>query len=157
MPAVGCAAFTWDGIYIGAVASRQMRNSMLWATLGFFLTFAVGILILNASVSGAPLASSSSCAPLADLAPSQTTAGLAAPASSANSLLSSPEASIAPASSASGLVAPEQPAPSAPSGASRHNVIAIHILMAAYFVHLLARTLYLSLKYKKTIFHFERA
>lgn len=153
MPAVGCAAFTWDGIYIGAVASRQMRNSMLWATLGFFLTFAVGILILNASVSGAPLASSSSCAPLADLAPSQTTAGLAAPASSANSLLSSPEASIAPASSASGLVAPEQPAPSAPSGASRHNVIAIHILMAAYFVHLLARTLYLSLKYKKTIFH----
>ena len=32
MPVVGCAAFTWDGIYIGATASRQMRNSRLWAT-----------------------------------------------------------------------------------------------------------------------------
>ena len=35
MPVVGCAAFTWDGIYIGATASRQMRNSMLWAVVAF--------------------------------------------------------------------------------------------------------------------------
>ena len=35
MPVVGCAAFTWDGIYVGATASRQMRDSMLWAVVAF--------------------------------------------------------------------------------------------------------------------------
>ena len=40
MPIVGCAAFTWDGIYIGATASRQMRNSMLWAVVAFVLVWA---------------------------------------------------------------------------------------------------------------------
>ena len=41
MPIVGCAAFTWDGIYIGATASRQMRNSMLWAVVAFVFVWAV--------------------------------------------------------------------------------------------------------------------
>jgi MATE family multidrug resistance protein len=39
MPVVGCAAFTWDGIYIGATATRAIRNSMLWAVVGFFLSY----------------------------------------------------------------------------------------------------------------------
>lgn len=84
MPVAGCAAFTWDGIYIGATASRQMRDSMLWAVVGFALTWFVGIFILQQ----------------------------AAPAS------------------------------------ERYGQIAMHILMAAYFAHLLARTLYLTLKYR---------
>ena len=42
MPIVGCAAFTWDGIYIGATASRQMRNSMLWAVVAFVVVWAIG-------------------------------------------------------------------------------------------------------------------
>lgn len=36
MPLVGCPAFTWDGIYIGATATRAIRNSALWALLAFF-------------------------------------------------------------------------------------------------------------------------
>ena len=80
MPVAGCAAFTWDGIYIGATASRQMRNSMLWATVSFAALWAVGILILQA-------------------------------------------------------VAPDSPS---------YGRIAMHILMAAYFAHLLARTVYLT-------------
>lgn len=80
MPPVGCAAFNWDGIYIGATASRQMRNSMLWATVLFFGTFALGQAVVPARVS-------------------------------------TPELST-------------------------------HILMAAYFAHLLARTVYLSLRYR---------
>lgn len=36
MPIAGFAAFLWDGIFIGATASRQMRNSMLIAVLIFF-------------------------------------------------------------------------------------------------------------------------
>ena len=87
MPVVGCAAFTWDGIYIGATASRQMRNSMLWATVFFAAVWAVGILILQA---------------------------------------------VAPASPSYGR-------------------IAMHILMAAYFAHLLARTVYLTLKCRQVI------
>jgi MATE family multidrug resistance protein len=41
MPVVGCAAFTWDGIYIGATASKQMRNSMLWAVVAFVMVWVV--------------------------------------------------------------------------------------------------------------------
>lgn len=85
MPVVGCAAFTWDGIYIGATASRQMRNSMLWATVFFAAVWAVGILVL-------------------------------------------------------GAVAPASPS---------YGRIAMHILMAAYFAHLLARTVYLTVSWSK--------
>lgn len=39
MPAVSCAAFVWDGIYIGATATRSIRNCMIFAVIGFFATF----------------------------------------------------------------------------------------------------------------------
>ena len=84
MPVAGCAAFTWDGIYIGATASRQMRNSMLWATVSFAAIWAVGILILQA-------------------------------------------------------VAPDS---------SSYGRMAMHVLMAAYFAHLLARTVYLTASWR---------
>ena len=83
MPVAGCAAFTWDGIYIGATASKEMRNSMLWATVSFAALWAAGILILQA-------------------------------------------------------VAPDSPS---------YGRIAMHILMAAYFAHLLARTVYLTVSW----------
>ena len=82
MPIVGCAAFTWDGIYIGATASKDMRNSMLWAVVAFASVWAAGIIILNL----------------------QTLESAA------------------------------------------YNKAAMHILMAAYFAHLLARTIYLTWK-----------
>ena len=84
MPVVGCAAFTWDGIYIGATASRQMRNSMLWATAFFAAVWAVGIIVLGALALASPL----------------------------------------------------------------YGRIAMHILMAAYFAHLLARTVYLTVAWR---------
>ena len=82
MPVVGCAAFTWDGIYIGATASRQLRNSMLWSVVAFAGLWVVGIVVLNIVASDVPT----------------------------------------------------------------YGNIAMHILMAAYFAHLLARTIYLSVK-----------
>lgn len=88
MPVVGCAAFTWDGIYIGATASRQMRNSMLWAVVAFVAVWAVGILLLSSL-------------------PSFTSIDVVS-----------------------------------------YNRIAMHILMAAYFAHLLARTVYLTVRSK---------
>ncbi len=39
LPLTGFASFIWDGIYIGATASKLMRNTMLLATLFFFLLF----------------------------------------------------------------------------------------------------------------------
>ena len=80
MPIIGCAAFTWDGIYIGATASKEIRNAMLWAVVAFVAVWGVGML-------------------------------------------------------------------GVPAG---NNVIAMHILMAAYFAHLLARTIYLSVLYHRT-------
>ena len=35
--------------------------------------------------------------------------------------------------------------------ATRYGILAMHILMAAYFAHLLARTIYLSAKYRKSV------
>ena len=85
MPPVGCAAFTWDGIYIGATASKDMRNSMLWAVVAFVSVWTVGILVIGGM---------------------------------------SLETSV-------------------------YNKAAMHILMAAYFAHLLARTIYLTCKYRR--------
>ena len=85
MPVVGCAAFTWDGIYIGATASKDIRDSMIWAVAAFGLTWIAGQAVLN-------------------------------------------------------LTRPE-----------RYDVLAMHVLMAAYFAHLLARTVYLSVRYRKTV------
>lgn len=36
MPFVSSVAFAWDGIFIGATATKALRNSMLWAVVGFF-------------------------------------------------------------------------------------------------------------------------
>ena len=36
MPLIGCPAFVWDGIYIGATASKDLRNSTLLCAVGFF-------------------------------------------------------------------------------------------------------------------------
>ena len=88
MPVIGCAAFTWDGVYIGATASKAIRNSMIWAVVGFAGVWLVGILLLGRII---------------------------------------------------------------PSSSPRYGYMAMHILMGAYFAHLLARTLYLSVKYRKTV------
>lgn len=83
MPPLGCAAFTWDGIYLGATASRSLFASMCCAMIGFFgLWF--GFVLLSGS-----------------------------------RLL--------------------------------EGDILLHVLLAAYFMHLAARTIYLSMRYRKAI------
>ncbi|MDR0824312.1 MAG: MATE family efflux transporter [Prevotella sp.] len=39
IPIAGFSAFLWDGIFVGATASRQMRNSMLIAVCAFFIIY----------------------------------------------------------------------------------------------------------------------
>ena len=90
MPLIGCAAFTWDGIYIGATASKEIRNAMLWAVVAFAGIWVAGRLGLD-----------------------------------------------------------WLGAEDVQQGTHRYFIISMHILMAAYFAHLLARTIYLSAKYKK--------
>ena len=48
MPLIGCAAFTWDGIYVGATASRSMRDSALLSAVAFFGVWFAGIALLDA-------------------------------------------------------------------------------------------------------------
>ena len=48
MPVIGCPAFTWDGIFIGATASRDLRNSTVWCVVGFFGVWLTGIGLLHA-------------------------------------------------------------------------------------------------------------
>ena len=35
MPLISTLAFMWDGVYVGATAGVQIRNSMIWAAMGF--------------------------------------------------------------------------------------------------------------------------
>ena len=86
MPVVGCAAFTWDGIYIGMTASRQMRDSMLWSVASFAVVWGAGMAVLHLTMHFR--------AWLVPLVPQ----------------------------------------------------LSMHVLMGAYFAHLLARTVYLSAK-----------
>ena len=39
MPIISTLAFMWDGVYVGATAGVQIRNSMIWAALGFVIGY----------------------------------------------------------------------------------------------------------------------
>ncbi len=41
MPIVSCLAFMWDGVFIGAAAGVEVRNCMLYAALGFVISYLV--------------------------------------------------------------------------------------------------------------------
>ena len=47
MPPLGCAAFTWDGIFMGATASRGLRDSMAAAAVAFFAVWYAGKWLLH--------------------------------------------------------------------------------------------------------------
>ena len=49
MPLIGCPAFTWDGIFIGATASRDLRNSTLLCAVGFFAVWGIGMAVAGTS------------------------------------------------------------------------------------------------------------
>ena len=91
MPVIGCPAFTWDGIFTGATASKDLRNSTAWCVVGFFTVWYIGAWLGEAFNSGS--------LGLEGLLPGT----------------------------------------------------AIHILMAAYFTHLLIRALDLTLRWRKAI------
>lgn len=82
MPPLGCAAFTWDGIYTGATATEAMRNAMFGAVAAFFSVWFAGRCFMG--------------------------------------------------------LAPDVPA-------------VLHLLLAAYFAHLLVRTVWLSARYRRDI------
>ena len=39
MPIVSTLAFMWDGLYIGATAGKEIRNSMIWAAVSFVAVY----------------------------------------------------------------------------------------------------------------------
>ena len=50
MPLIGCPAFIWDGIFIGATASRHLRNSTVLCAIGFFAAWVIGIAVAGHEV-----------------------------------------------------------------------------------------------------------
>jgi len=50
MPICGFAAFLWDGIYVGATASKQMRNAMFVATGAFFAIYYSSLYLIEKGV-----------------------------------------------------------------------------------------------------------
>lgn len=49
MPIFGCAAFTWDGIYTGATATADMRNSMIASVVCYFGLYFAGAALYGSS------------------------------------------------------------------------------------------------------------
>ena len=86
IPLLGCPAFTWDGIYTGATATREMRDSNIGCVLAFFAVWFLGLLLVE-KTGGAPVPSK----------------------------------------------------------------VKVHLLFAAYYAHLLFRSLYQTIKYKPSI------
>lgn len=50
MPICGFAAFLWDGIYVGATASKQMRDAMFVATGAFFAIYYSSLYLIEKGV-----------------------------------------------------------------------------------------------------------
>ena len=50
MPPLGCAAFTWDGIFLGAACTRPVRDSMIAAMVAFLAVWFAGELLLGPSM-----------------------------------------------------------------------------------------------------------
>ena len=86
IPLLGCPAFTWDGIYTGATATREMRDSNIGCVLAFFAVWFLGLLLVE-KTGGTPVPSK----------------------------------------------------------------VKVHLLFAAYYAHLLFRSLYQTVKYKSSI------
>ena len=55
IPLLGCPAFTWDGIYIGATATRQLRDSNIGCLLAFFAVWFAGIVLMQALLGEIPV------------------------------------------------------------------------------------------------------
>ncbi len=47
IPLVGCPAFTWDGIYTGATATKAMRDSNIGCVVAFFAVWFSGIFLFH--------------------------------------------------------------------------------------------------------------
>lgn len=48
-PLISCPAFTWDGIYTGATATKAMRDSNIGCVFAFFAVWLAGTLLLHPS------------------------------------------------------------------------------------------------------------
>ena len=46
-PLVSCPAFTWDGIYTGATATKAMRDSNIGCVFAFFAVWLLGMFLLR--------------------------------------------------------------------------------------------------------------
>lgn len=111
MPLLGCPAFTWDGMYIGAAAAKDVCWSAVASAVAFFVVWFAGNGIVSMSM-----------------------ADISAPVVSGDAL-----AEITSKRSAQEL------------GISAKNLASIHILFAAYLAHLLVRTLWLTVRAKKSV------
>ena len=53
MPILGCPAFMWDGIFVGATKTKALRDNTLWSAIGFFTVWFAGVAILRPSPASA--------------------------------------------------------------------------------------------------------
>lgn len=135
-PLISCPAFTWDGIYTGATATKPMRDSNIGCVAAFFAVWLIGSLLIDSPVPASGVGAYGAAG----------AAGASGALDAARAFSGAVAAGAADAFSGAGSL------DSSGLGAfDAASVAGAHLLFAAYYAHLIYRSLYQTFHYKKSI------
>ena len=135
-PLISCPAFTWDGIYTGATATKPMRDSNIGCVAAFFAVWLIGSLLIDSPVPASGVGAY----------------GAAGAAGASGALDAARAFSGAGAAGATDAFSGAGSLDSSSLGAfDAASVAGAHLLFAAYYAHLIYRSLYQTFHYKKSI------
>lgn len=135
-PLISCPAFTWDGIYTGATATKPMRDSNIGCVAAFFAVWLIGSLLIDSPVPASGVGAYGAAG----------AAGASGALDAARAFSGAGAAGAADAFSGAGSL------DSSGLGAfDAASVAGAHLLFAAYYAHLIYRSLYQTFHYKKSI------
>ena len=135
MPLIGCPAFNWDGIYIGATAASPIRNASLLSAALFFATWFAGLALLPHLLPAAALTATDGTTATALITTASSTLPDTVPTIPLTDSTALPDAAHA-------VTLTDGTAALTDSASTLPPTLLLHLLLAAYFVHLAVRTVY---------------
>ena len=152
MPLIGCPAFNWDGIYIGATAARPIRNASLLSAALFFATWFAGLALLPHLLPSAALTATdgttatalitTASSTLPDTVPTITLTDSTALPDAAHAVTLTDDATLPDTVPIVTATLTDGTAALTDSASTLPPTLLLHLLLAAYFVHLAVRTVY---------------
>lgn len=141
MPVISCAAFMWDGIFIGATASVPIRNGMIYSCIAFYAVY----FICEYFTPGSSAMLTDSAQMTSSMLPDslQWLSSMLADSAQESALMLADSAQISTSIHSFPNLVAESASPSR----------GIQPLWYAYFAHLIVRTLYMSLSSRKYVYN----